>query len=114
MYRTSFALETYLYPPTPSLLDPPKTDLKFEAWKGRYGVSYESAEEEAARLLAFESNLRELSQHSVWKSDSNPGYTLGLNRFSDMTWCVCLRALFDRFGFRCMDRRPRYGVAVAI
>eukprot|EP00752_Nemacystus_decipiens_P016411 g14668.t1 len=58
---------------------------QFEAWKEEYGVSYESEEEEAARLLAFKTNLQELNQH-LWKRDSDTGYTLGLNRFSDMTW----------------------------
>lgn len=66
-------------------------------------MGYESEEEEEAGLLAYETNLRELGQHNaavrgtggptgVWRSGSRPGYTLGLNRFSDMTWCVAWRA----------------------
>lgn len=58
----------------------------FESWKEEYGVSYASAEEEARRLATFEESLNAVGAHKQHFLGQREHYTLGLNRFSDMTW----------------------------
>ncbi|CAM9237527.1 unnamed protein product, partial [Laminaria digitata] len=57
----------------------------FESWKEEHGVSYFSAEEEARRLATFEESLGAVGAHRQRFFGQHELYSLGLNRFSDMT-----------------------------
>lgn len=65
-------------------------EVLFQAWKEKYDVSYADEEEEASRRGVFVENLAELLdveyEHLASARGSETFY--GLNRFSDMTWCV--------------------------
>ena len=54
-------------------------------------MSYAGEEEEAERRAVFGKNAREIAQLSASKDEedrSASDLVYGLNRFSDMTWCV--------------------------
>jgi len=56
--------------------------LKFSAWKTEMGKSYDTPELEAKAMAAFSSNEKIITEHNA----KNLSYTLGHNKFSDMTW----------------------------
>ena len=66
--------------------------LAFEAWKEQHGVSYPDAVEEERRLRAFRETLEMVTAHNERQDarlgSREGGYTLELNRFADMSWCV--------------------------
>ncbi|CAB1119846.1 unnamed protein product [Ectocarpus sp. CCAP 1310/34] len=54
----------------------------FREWKEKHGVTYADEEEERERMGVFRDNLRQVADDAV----TPRSYSLGLNRFSDMTW----------------------------
>jgi len=56
--------------------------LKFTAWKTEMGKSYDTPELEAKAMASFASNEKIITEHNA----KNLSYTLGHNKFSDMTW----------------------------
>eukprot|EP00904_Undaria_pinnatifida_P001416 jgi/Undpi1/11275/HiC_scaffold_30.g13573.m1 len=63
-----------------------QTLLMFDFWKEKYGVSYAHEEEEAWHLNAFKENLDVIRAHRQQFLGRPEPYSVGLNRFSDMTW----------------------------
>lgn len=64
--------------------------MLFQDWKEKYDVSYADEEEEARRRVVFVENLWQLMDvNSGYPTSVGGSETLyGLNRFSDMAWCV--------------------------
>jgi len=55
---------------------------EWEQWKNQYGRLYSSQVEHDARYNVFEQNLKFVNE---WNSEGNSSFTLGLNRFADLT-----------------------------
>ncbi|CAM9646215.1 unnamed protein product, partial [Ectocarpus fasciculatus] len=53
----------------------------FRDWKEKHGVTYADEDEERMRMGVFRDNLGQVLELTP------RSYSLGLNRFSDMTWC---------------------------
>ncbi|CAN0585770.1 unnamed protein product, partial [Ectocarpus sp. 12 AP-2014] len=53
----------------------------FRKWKEKHGVTYADEEEERERMGVFRDNLHQVADDAV----TPRSYSLGLNRFSDMT-----------------------------
>ena len=56
----------------------------FSAWKARFVKTYNTPSEQSYRLKIFAQNLKKIESHNRL----NTGYTLGLNKFSDMSFEV--------------------------
>ncbi|PSS17266.1 Actinidain like [Actinidia chinensis var. chinensis] len=54
----------------------------YESWLVEYGKSYNSLGEKEKRFEIFKENLRFIDEHNA---DTNRSYTVGLNRFADLT-----------------------------
>ena len=55
---------------------------KFEAWKTEHGKTYETSAALTAAMTAFAANEEIINMHNA----KGLSYTLGHNKFSDMTW----------------------------
>ena len=81
-----------------------QTLLIFDSWKEKYGVSYAHEEEEAWHLNTFKENLDVIRAHRQRFLGRPEPYSVGLNRFSDMTWCVFLATAVDDGCFSLAER----------
>ncbi|GFY95956.1 cysteine proteinase1 [Actinidia rufa] len=54
----------------------------YESWLVEHGKSYNSLDEKEMRFEIFKENLRIIDDHNA---DANRSYSLGLNRFADLT-----------------------------
>ncbi|GFY95955.1 hypothetical protein Acr_11g0002610 [Actinidia rufa] len=54
----------------------------YESWLVEHGKSYNSIDEKDMRYEIFKENLRIIDDHNA---DANRSYSLGLNRFADLT-----------------------------
>jgi len=79
MLRTTLALASLVGTLALPALD---STAKFAAWKRAHGRAYDTVEEEAAALRAFEANDVIIEEHNA----KGLSYTLGHNSFSDLTW----------------------------
>lgn len=63
----------------------PTLDYHWDLWKKSYGKQYTGKNEEAARRLIWEKNLKFVTLHNLEHSMGMHSYDLGMNHLGDMT-----------------------------
>ncbi|XP_002977185.2 senescence-specific cysteine protease SAG39 [Selaginella moellendorffii] len=84
----------------------------FEDWAAKHGKSYSSDSEKARRLMIFSDTLAYIEKHNA---QPNTTFTLGLNKFSDLTNAEFRANYVGKFKSpRYQDRRPAKDVDVDV
>ncbi|XP_002977050.2 ervatamin-B [Selaginella moellendorffii] len=84
----------------------------FEGWAAKHGKSYSSDWEKARRLMIFSDTLAYIEKHNALP---NTTFTLGLNKFSDLTNAEFRANYVGKFKPpRYQDRRPAKDVDVDV
>merc|ERR1711872_517638 len=58
---------------------------EFHAFKAKYNKEYRNEAEHAHRLKAFADNLDKIAKHNEEAAEGKHTYTLGVNKFADLT-----------------------------
>lgn len=58
---------------------------EFRAFKTKHGKAYRNEAENAHRMTAFAGNLQKIAQHNKEAAEGKHTYTLGVNKFADLT-----------------------------
>lgn len=58
---------------------------EFRAFKTKYSKAYRNEAENAHRMKAFADNLRKIAKHNKETAEGKHTYTLGVNKFADLT-----------------------------